>query len=124
MSFNETNTISFELTELLQKRMRFIAILQQIVGVFTVISGGLSCLGIITAIFGIPMIIAGIRLFQSGSSFAITADVKKGEYLADAINKLHSYWMMVLITFILSIIITAIVLIIFFTFIAYNYSYY
>lgn len=97
MNFNETNTISVELTEQLQKRMRFIAIMQQIYGVIFVIMGGFSCLGIITAVFGIPLLIAGIKLFKSGSAFSLTANLKRGEDLVDAINQLNSYWKFVLI---------------------------
>lgn len=100
MNFNETNTISIEINELLQKKMRFIAIMQQIYGVLLAIGGGLTCIGIITAIIGVPMLIAGIKLFQSGSAFSLTANAKRPEDLVNAINNLGSYWKFTLIGFI------------------------
>ena len=104
MSDNETNTISIELTELLQKRLNFISIIQQIFGVLFAIGGAISCLGIITAIMGIPALIAGIRLFQSGSALALTVNSKKGKDLIDFFNCLNSYWKFTVIGFIIVII--------------------
>ncbi|OCG08901.1 hypothetical protein A9G13_02240 [Gilliamella sp. wkB178] len=100
MNFNETNTITIEINELLQKKMRFIAIMQQIYGVLLAIGGGLTCIGIITAIIGVPMLIAGIKLFQSGSAFSLTANAKRPEDLVNSINNLGSYWKFTLIGFI------------------------
>ena len=118
MNINGTDTISVELTEQLQKRMRFIAVMQQIMGVLTAISGALTCLGIITAIIGIPCLIAGIKLFQSGSAFSKTANLKRSEDLVDAINNLHYYWKLLLIYLILSIIMVIILFIFLFSFLA------
>ncbi|OCG03028.1 DUF5362 family protein [Gilliamella sp. wkB112] len=115
-NFDHNNTISIELSELLQKRMRFIAIMQQIYGVLFVIGGGISCIGIITAIVGIPMIIAGIKLFQSGSAFSLTANAKRGEDLVNAITQLSSYWKFTLIGFIALIVTYLLVIILFVSF--------
>lgn len=109
MDDNETNTISIELTELLQKRLNFISIIQQIFGVLFAIGGAISCLGIITAIVGIPALIAGIRLFQSGSALALTVNSKKGKDLIDFFNCLNSYWKFTVIGFIIAIIFYALV---------------
>lgn len=108
-NFNQNNTISIEINELLQKKMRFIAIMQQIYGVLLVIGGGITCIGIITAIVGIPALIAGIKLFQSGSAFSLSANAKRPEDLVNAINNLGSYWKFTLIGFI-AIIVTYVVI--------------
>ncbi|PXZ04392.1 DUF5362 family protein [Gilliamella apicola] len=61
------STISNEQSnELLKDKMKFIAIMQQIFGVLNIIGGSFFCLGILTAIIGIPLIIAGVKLFKSG----------------------------------------------------------
>lgn len=109
MDTNNTNIISIQITELLQKRLRFIAVMQQICGVISIISGALTCLGIITAIFGVPLLIAGIKLFQSGSAFSLTANTKRGEDLLNAITNLYSYWKLLLIT-IIAIVLTYVLL--------------
>ena len=104
MNTNQTNTISFQLTELLIKHLRFIATMQQVFGVIFIIAGALTCLGIITAIIGIPQIIAGVKLFKSGSAFSLAASVQKENDIIDAIENLYGYWKYALITFIASIV--------------------
>ncbi|WP_085247854.1 DUF5362 family protein [Gilliamella mensalis] len=103
MKNDDINTISLQVTDLLQKCLRFIGIMQQIFGVLVIICGAIACLGIISAIIGVPVIIGGIKLFQSGSSFALTAKLKHSDDLLNAINDLHGYWIFMLITFILSV---------------------
>ena len=111
MNFNETTmldnknttTISMELTDCLRKRMRFIGIMQQVFGVLMIISGAFICVGIITAIVGIPVLLAGIKLYKSGSAFSLAAMAKGGEGLSEAINQLHGYWKMAMIIIIISI---------------------
>lgn len=110
MGDNEKNTISIELTELLQKRLNFISIMQQIFGALLTIGGAINCLGIITAIIGIPALIAGIRLFQSGNALALTVNFKKEKDLIDFFNCLNSYWKFIVIGFIIVIIFYALLL--------------
>ncbi|MFQ1017316.1 DUF5362 family protein [Gilliamella sp. BG7] len=50
--------------------MHFIATMQQIFDVIFIIAGAFTCLGIITAIIGIPQIIAGVKIFKSVSAFS------------------------------------------------------
>ena len=84
--------------------MRFIAIMQQIYGVISIIIGALTCLGIISAIFGIPLILAGVKLFKSGGSFSMAANFDNEKNLVEAIENLNGYWKFSLIAFICSII--------------------
>ena len=118
MDINETNIISINSTELLRKQMRFIAIMQQIFGVIAVIGGAISCLGIITAIIGVPVILGGIKLFKSGNSFSLAANLQKGDDFVEAITNLHGYWKFQLITFICSIIFFILYIIILIVFVA------
>ncbi|NUF48627.1 DUF5362 family protein [Gilliamella sp. ESL0250] len=104
MNTNQTNTITFQTTELLKKHMRFIATMQQIFGVIFIIAGSFTCLGIISAIIGIPQIIAGVKLFKSGSAFSLAASLQKEDDIIAAIENLYGYWKYFLITFIASVI--------------------
>ncbi|OCG38339.1 MULTISPECIES: DUF5362 family protein [Gilliamella] len=125
MDTNQANVISFQTTELLKKHMRFIATMQQIFGVIFIIVGALTCLGIITAIIGIPQIIAGVKLFKSGSAFSLAASVQKENDIIDAIENLYGYWKYALITFIASILFFIIYMIIIVSIIAsYSNGYY
>ncbi|OCG44845.1 hypothetical protein A9G35_07525 [Gilliamella sp. Choc5-1] len=125
MDINKTNTISFQTNELLIKHMRFIATMQQVFGVIFIIMGAFACLGIITAIIGIPQIIAGVKLFKSGGAFSLAATLKKENDIIDAIENLYSYWKYCLITFIASILFFIVYMIIVITIIAsYSNGYY
>ncbi|MFZ5989761.1 MAG: DUF5362 domain-containing protein [Bacillota bacterium] len=62
------------------------------VGIFTIIYGALSCIGIITAIIGVPMIIAGLKLVgavDSMRAFSETSDINK---LSETFDKLNSFF--------------------------------
>lgn len=103
MDYREGNTISFKLTEILEKKMRFIAIMQQIYGVLLIIGGVLSCIPIFSAIYGIPMAISGYKMFQTGSSLNIASRTQSGDELIATFENMHGYWKFTIITFILSI---------------------
>ena len=104
MDLNQSKSITINSTEMLKKQMKFIAIMQQIYGVIMIIIGALSCLGIISAIVGIPVILAGVKLFKSGSTFSMAANFDNERNLIEAIENLHGYWKFSLIAFICSII--------------------
>jgi hypothetical protein len=71
--------------------MQFIATMQQIFGVIFVIVGYLTCLDIITAIVGIPQIIARVKLFKSGGAFRLAANLQKEIDVVYAPENLYSY---------------------------------
>jgi hypothetical protein len=62
------------------------------VGLFTIIWGALSCLGIITAVIGIPMVIAGIRLREAADRFEQYARAGDDGALAAALERQGSYF--------------------------------
>jgi multisubunit Na+/H+ antiporter MnhF subunit len=77
--------------------MSFIGTLQKVFGVFGIIGGAFISLGIITAILGIPMIIAGVKLFLSGEAFKQVANTADVNNIKAAIINLASYWLYTLI---------------------------
>lgn len=82
---NVTIKIELPLTPELKKSLSFAGTMQQIVGVLTILSGAMSCLGIITAIVGIPVLMSGIRLFNSGSNFSVVASTGDEKQLTEPI---------------------------------------
>lgn len=113
----ENKIISFSMNQLLFKQLRFVGTMQQIFGVLGIISGSLTCLGIITAIVGVPLIIAGVKLFQSGKGFNQTATLGREEDIIYAIQNLHGYWKFQLIVFICAIVMMVIYFIFIFLYI-------
>ena len=104
---NQTTIISAksneQSNELLKEKMKFIAIMQQIFGVLNIIGGTFYCLGILTAFIGIPLIIAGVKLFKSGGAFSMASALNREEDYIKAINNLHGYWKFTLISYIVLI---------------------
>lgn len=111
MDISETNKISFQLTEVLKKHMNFIGGIQQVFGVIMIIAGALTCLGIITAIIGIPQIIAGVKLFKSGSAIKLTTNQQREQDMVASLENLYGFWKYSLITFIISMVFTVIYLV-------------
>ena len=62
------------------------------VGVITIIIGIFECLGCITALIGVPLIFAGIRLRQSAESFRNYLNTKDSKDLENAIAKQSRYF--------------------------------
>lgn len=95
--FNERKIIELEVDETLTKQLRFIGIIQQIIGVFAIIGGAIMCLTIIGAAAGVPYIIGAISLFKSGSSMSDTAMNNSGSSLKDALGSLAKAMKLLLI---------------------------
>ena len=81
-NYDTISTISVD--EVFKKKMNFLGLVQQILGVIMVIFGGLYCLTIIGAILGVPFILIGLKIFKSGEAYKksiITlegGDIKEG----------------------------------------------
>ena len=92
----------------------------RIFGLFNIIMGAVNCLGCIGAIFGIPMIFAGIRLRQSADAFLDYVNNNDESHLDTALERQSRYFFIqkvfVIISLIL-IIISIIFFIIYFAFI-------
>lgn len=123
MDTNNTNIISFQLTEVLKRHMNFIGGIQQVFGVIMIIAGALTCLGIITAIIGILQIIAGVKLFKSGSAIKLTTNGQKERDMVASLENLYGFWKYTLISFIMSMVFTVIYLVMIISYIS-SLSYY
>ena len=84
------------------------------VAVMNIIFGAFSCLGIITAIIGIPMIIAAVKLLGAVESMKEFAKTKEPHKFAKTIENLNSYFIINGVLIIIGIVSYIIMLIIFF----------
>lgn len=71
--------------EVFKKKVNFLGLMQQIYGVLLIIAGGLYCLTIIGAIFGIPIIIIGMKVFKSGEAYKKSMLTLEGKDLKDGL---------------------------------------
>ena len=93
-NYDTISTISVD--EVFKKKMNFLGLVQQILGVIMVIFGGLYCLTIIGAILGVPFILIGLKIFKSGEAYKksiITlegGDIKEGECPKFCVNSINN----------------------------------
>ena len=87
--------------EALPKQLKFIGLVQQIMGVLTIISGAIMCLTIIGAAAGVPYIIGALNIFKSGGAFGDTSRNESGESLREAIAGLAKGMKLMLIGFVI-----------------------
>ncbi|WP_435310007.1 DUF5362 domain-containing protein [Sebaldella termitidis] len=90
--------------EALPKQLKFIGLVQQIMGVLTIISGAIMCLTIIGAAAGVPYIIGALNIFKSGGAFGDTSRNESGESLREAIAGLAKGMKLMLIGFVIWIV--------------------
>ncbi len=62
------------------------------VGIFTIIYGALSCLSIIGAVIGIPIIIAGLRLREAADEYQLFQSTSNNQALRRAFEKQQRYF--------------------------------
>ena len=86
--FDKRDKIEMEVDETLIKQLKFIGLIQQIIGILGMIGGGIMCLTIIGAAAGIPYIMGALNVFKSGGSFGDTSRNNSGECLKEAIASL------------------------------------
>ena len=92
-NYDTISTISVD--EVFKKKMNFLGLVQQILGVIMVIFGGLYSLSIIGAILGVPFILIGLKMFKSGEAYKksiITlegGDIKEGLILFSDAMKIY-----------------------------------
>ncbi len=87
------------------KDMRF-------VGMFYIVYGGLTCLSIIGALIGVPMIISGLRLRESADYFSTFQNQNDENAMALALEKQGSFFNIMKILMIISLVIFAIYIVI------------
>jgi len=74
------------------------------VGLFTIIYGALSCLSIIGAIIGVPLIIAGLRLRESSDNFVLWLTSKEENKLIQGFDLQGKYFFINKVIIIISLI--------------------
>ncbi|MBN1524060.1 MAG: DUF5362 domain-containing protein [Spirochaetales bacterium] len=65
----------------------------QFIAVMNIIGGVVVCFGIITAAIGVPIIIAGMRLFNAANDLKQYLVTKNTGMIASAFDKLKSYFL-------------------------------
>ena len=81
------------------------------VGLFTIIYGALSCLSIIGAIIGVPLIIAGLRLRESADTFVLWLTNKEEDKLIKGFDLQGKYFFINKVIIIISLILIALYII-------------
>ena len=100
-NYDTISTISVD--EVFKKKMNFLGLVQQILGVIMVIFGGLYCLTIIGAIFGIPSIFIGLKMLRSGEAYKKSmftlegGDIKEGLILFSDAMKIYIIMIVVIL---------------------------
>ena len=100
-NYDTISTISVD--EVFKKKMNFLGLVQQILGVIMVIFGGLYSLSIIGAILGVPFILIGLKIFKSGEAYKksiITlegGDIKEGLTLFSDAMKIYIIMIVVIL---------------------------
>jgi hypothetical protein len=61
-------------------------------GVFTILMGAISCLTVVGVVIGIPYIIAGMRLKESGEMFLGYLEYSTQDFMERAIEKQSQYF--------------------------------
>lgn len=80
--------IELEVDETLTKQLKFIGLIQQVIGVFGIIGGAMMCLTIIGAAAGVPYLMGALNIFKSGGAMGDTARTNNGLSLREAISNL------------------------------------
>ena len=65
---SKENPMTVQLDEVFKKKLGFLGTFQQVMGVLAIIYGAFLCIGIFTAIVGVPVILVGIKVFKSGGA--------------------------------------------------------
>ena len=92
-NYDTISTISVD--EVFKKKMNFLGLVQQILGVIMVIFGGLYCITIIGAILGVPFIFIGLKMLRSGEAYKKSmftlegGDIKEGLILFSDAMKIY-----------------------------------
>jgi hypothetical protein len=82
------------------------------VGIITIIGGAISCLGIITAIIGIPVIFMGVRMREAAVNFEKYAASGDFNDLSNAIERQRRFFFIQFVLTIIGIVIWVIYIIV------------
>ncbi|MBU1097431.1 MAG: hypothetical protein CVV23_07875 [Ignavibacteriae bacterium HGW-Ignavibacteriae-2] len=82
------------------------------VGMFSIIYGAFTCITIIGALIGVPMIIAGLRLREAADDFTIFQSTSDNHALRNAFEKQGKFFNIVKILIIVSLVLVVIYIIV------------
>jgi amino acid permease len=99
-------------TTLLQGRLKEMSKHMSFVGMFCIVYGAIACLSIIGAIFGIPYIIAGLRIRESADSYLAFSKSSDARQLLTAFEKQSSFFFITKVLIIIALVIFALYLIV------------
>lgn len=105
ISVGPNNTIFQANIADMTRYMRFI-------GVYNIIIGGLYCIGIITAIIGVPIIIMGVRFREAADAFSRYSLSQSFQDLSNAIERQKRSLLILYVLLVIGLIIMAIYIII------------
>ncbi len=111
-------TEAFVLTEDIGESIRRMVRDMRFVGWYFIIAGGLTCLGIITAIIGVPMLIAGLRLRESADKFQNYRTSGDLQTLHQALDKQRSFFFLSMLYITIGLIFAVLYLVVIFFFLA------
>jgi len=106
----QNNFILYSIIDTLSGWMKFI-------GIYTIVTGAITCIGIITAAIGVPLIFAGIALTKGSKSIKSYKEYNSPYILADLFTSMNKYFKIQGILALVGIVLS-IIFIVFFLFIS------
>lgn len=109
MAVESTNAVSSNQSNLMfRTNLSDMSRYMRFIGIFYIIGGALYCLGIITAVIGVPIIIMGLRLKEAAESFGQFAHTKKFRDISLAIEKQKTFFHIAFILLIIGLVLMGI----------------
>ena len=110
---SKENPMTVQLDEVFKKKLGFLGTFQQVMGVLVIIYGAFLCIGIFTAIVGVPVILVGIKVFKSGGAYKDALMNSSGEDLKRGLCELSDASKIYLVLLIIGIVVSVIICIFF-----------
>ena len=110
---SKENPMTVQLDEVFKKKLGFLGTFQQVMGVLAIIYGAFLCIGIFTAIVGVPVILVGIKVFKSGGAYKDALMNSSGEDLKRGLCELSDASKIYLVLLIIGIVVSVILCIFF-----------
>lgn len=82
---NQNSIFEFTMIDSLSSWMKFL-------GIYTIVTGAITCLGIITAAIGVPMIFAGISIKKASNNIKVYKTNNSPYILNEVFNYLNKYF--------------------------------
>ena len=106
---SKENPMTVQLDEVFKKKLGFLGTFQQVMGVLAIIYGAFLCIGIFTAIVGVPVILVGIKVFKSGGAYKDALMNSSGEDLKRGLCELSDASKIYLVLLIIGIVVSVII---------------